>query len=253
MRCIVLLILVLSQQLSWASPKTVLLASGEFPPYTSASLPGGGFLNEIIVRSFELGGATTDVIFLPWTRAFEGTRKRHFDVTGPYIYNDQRAAKFLYSDPLYELQIAAFIHKDNAETFFKQEDFIGHAWCLPRGYSTDSLQHYLNKGLMKMVRSVNAKTCVEMVARKRVTAYGADLLIGSTLLREEDALSNQVMHVPWALKKSFYHLLVSKNHSHGQEILQIFNFGLAKLKASPEWQAIHDRHGIQIKTLDVKE
>ena len=109
----------------------VTLASGEFSPYTSAQLSEGGFLNEILEAAFKLSGIEVDKIFLPWARGYAGTQKQHFDVTGPYIYSDDRAAVFLYSEPIYDLDITVFVRTEDEDKFHSPMILLGiHGVCL---------------------------------------------------------------------------------------------------------------------------
>ena len=106
---------------------------------------------------------------------------------------------------------------------------------------------------MKLVRSSNDRACLEMVARERVTAYAIDILIGREMLEKHPEVLSNIVHLPWAINKTTYHLLVSKDHPQGNEIISRFNAGLAKLKTSPLWDEIHRRHGIIQERMAVEQ
>lgn len=231
------------------SAKSLLVATGDFVPYTSSTLPEGGFVDEIVMRAFELGGMEASAIYLPWARGYMGTQKRHFDATFPYIKTRQREAIFLYSNSVFPMAISVYIHRDNVNAFVQPEDFVGHTLCLPRAYATHRIEPFLRKGLMNLVRASSDEACMSMVQRKRVSAFPVDVLIGRELLTQLPELFKDMTPLTWAVDKGDYYLIVSKDHPHGQSIIEHFNRGLAKLKASPEWDRILLDHGIDERHL----
>ena len=92
----------------------LMIATGDFAPYTSSEMATGGFLTEITMRAFELGELPANEIYLPWARGYLGTQKQHFDATFPYMKTPEREAVFLYSEPLFPMAVTVFVRSENA-------------------------------------------------------------------------------------------------------------------------------------------
>lgn len=58
--------------------ETVKIATGDFPPWTSESLPHGGFINRVVSSAFKLSGVDVEFHYLPWKRALEATKVGQF-------------------------------------------------------------------------------------------------------------------------------------------------------------------------------
>lgn len=227
----------------------LMIATGDFSPYTSSEIATGGFLTEITMRAFELAQVSANEIYLPWARGYLGTQKQHFDATFPYMKTAEREAVFLYSEPLFPMAVTVFVRSENAYLFSRPEDFVGYTWCLPRAYTTAALMPFLKKGLMSLVRASDDQACMEMVKRKRATAYPIDLLMGEELIKQQPELFEEMVNLNWAVNKNYYYLIVSKNHPRGPQLISAFNRGLQQLKSSPEWQQILHSHGIDERHL----
>ena len=242
--CSVIIGLLLSSSASASESEPLMIASGEFAPYTSSELATGGFLTEITMRAFELGNEPANEIYLPWARGFLGVQKMHFDATFPYMKTPERELTFLFSEPLFPMAVTVFVREEEAHLYERPKDFIGQTWCLPRAYTMAALTPYIKQGLMTLLRSSSDKSCMEMVSKQRVTAYPMDTLIGEELLKTDPELFSGISRLQWALAKNDYYLIMSKNHPRGREVLAAFNQGLRQLKQSPEWQDILQRHNI---------
>lgn len=230
-------------------PEPLMVATGDFAPYTSTDMATGGFLNKITMRAFELGDVAANEIYLPWARGYLGTQKLHFDATFPYMKTPEREAIFLYSEPLFPMAVTIFVRSEDAYLFSRPEDFIGYTWCLPRAYTAAALLPYLRKGLMSLVRASDDQACMEMVQRKRATAYPIDLLVGGELVKQQPELFEEMVNLNWAINKNYYYLVASKNHPRGPELIAAFNRGLKILKSSSEWEDILYYHGIDERHL----
>ncbi|OIQ20453.1 MAG: hypothetical protein BM556_00495 [Bacteriovorax sp. MedPE-SWde] len=67
--------------LSDASGKTLVIATGEWPPYISKTEEKYGCVGKLIVDSFKTQGITVQYTFFPWKRAYELAKAGQFDAT----------------------------------------------------------------------------------------------------------------------------------------------------------------------------
>ena len=61
--------------------ETVHIATGEYPPWTSTTLPHGGYINHIVASAFALSGIKVEFHYMSWKRALEATRLGQFNAT----------------------------------------------------------------------------------------------------------------------------------------------------------------------------
>lgn len=54
--------------------ETVRITNGEWPPFTSEHLPGGGSLSRVVWEAFALEDVTVEYGFYPWKRSYEYAR-----------------------------------------------------------------------------------------------------------------------------------------------------------------------------------
>ena len=63
---------------------TILIASGEFAPYTSETLMNQGFANHVITEAFKQEGYVAEFDYLPWKRTYLMTKKGKFPAASYY-------------------------------------------------------------------------------------------------------------------------------------------------------------------------
>ena len=74
-----LLLLFLSGTVGYGEER-IRLTNGEWAPYTSASMPGGGIMSQIITEAFALSGIKVDYVYLTsWKRAYILAAKGRYD------------------------------------------------------------------------------------------------------------------------------------------------------------------------------
>src|SRR3569623_833694 len=95
-----------------AGPKTITLANGEWPPYTSESLPDYGSVSRLVTAAFAHEGIKVNYVFFPWKRALEDSRAGKLDGTLIWARTDYREADFLYSDAVLTTNYVLFFRKD---------------------------------------------------------------------------------------------------------------------------------------------
>ena len=92
------LLLFFSTQSAYADP--VIMATGEWIPYTSENLEDRGEFTRRVTRVFQKMGIETDYRFYPWRRCFDSVLKGRIWAAFPYAYTPERAEKVMYSDPI---------------------------------------------------------------------------------------------------------------------------------------------------------
>ena len=79
--------------------ESILLSTGEWPPFISVTLKQKGFAARIVTEAFELEGIKVEYQFRPWARAYDEALYEKVDGTVFWSRKPKREESFLYSDP----------------------------------------------------------------------------------------------------------------------------------------------------------
>ncbi len=212
-------------------------AIGDWSPYTSQSNPKGKLAENIIIESFKQEGVKVNFTYNNWSDSYEQALNGQSDGTFPWYLNEDRAENFLFSDPI-------FIEK---QVFFslKATNFDWTGYEDLRKYKiagTKSFTHITtlkSNGIGPIVSDEESES-FNKVLNGEVDAYPTSEVVGkqtiNTLFSAEDAAKFTTHMIPMTIDNMF--LLVSKKVPNGAEIVQTFNLGLMKLKASGRFAEI---------------
>ena len=95
--------------------KTIMLATGEYPPYASAEMPGYGFVTEIISAAIKEMGYKPEYLFYPWKRCERSVKQGKAWATFPYGFTEERANDFLFSDVILVTSSKFFYYKKHTQ------------------------------------------------------------------------------------------------------------------------------------------
>ena len=88
------------------------VATGDYEPFTSESLPEGGFVNGIVRRIVEQAGYGVEFKFMPWKRNMEATRRGIYHASSYWFYSEEREADFYHIGPIHEVRQLFFVRAD---------------------------------------------------------------------------------------------------------------------------------------------
>lgn len=225
---------------AWAEP--VRLVTGDsMPPHTGKDLPHYGMLTEIVQRSFELAGRDTTLGWAPWKRGYELTKLGEYDATFPYARTREREKEYLYSDLLYGGNRAVYARPGSSIDPSKPATFHG-AYCAPPGYIVyPQVEAQLAKGTVTLQRPASLAACAKMLALGRVDFFIADATSGDATLKEA-GVGGKVIRLAKPFEHAEFYLIVPRNRGDAQALVEGFNAGLKRLKASGEYARIVARH-----------
>ncbi|WP_300030013.1 transporter substrate-binding domain-containing protein [uncultured Roseobacter sp.] len=95
-----------------ADVRSLMISSGQHPPFAGDALPEDGIVNSYVRRVAEEAGFVADIRYLPWARALETSRNANFQATSYWYYSEERNADFIHVGPV----------SQEAEVFFVLED-----------------------------------------------------------------------------------------------------------------------------------
>lgn len=222
---------------------TVCLTNGEWPPYLSEHLPHHGFASHVVSRAFELAGLQVEYGFYPWRRSYDYARDalnrdgKRWDGTIVWIYADDRAPLFHYSDPVVIDSSHLFHLKSHPIEWKHISDLKGKTMggTLHTNYTV--LEQAEKDGILRIERTSGYGSLLGRLMEQRVDAIPMVKQVGlyyiRTLLSEAD--QKRVDYSPKPFETRKYHLIVSKTLEDGEEVIRQFNLGLKKLKKSGEY------------------
>lgn len=219
--------------LSTASSQTLPLATGEWPPYASASLPGGGSATALVVAAFKHAGLDTSLEFLPWRRAEAYVVSGRAFATFPYQETPDRKGKFLFSAPLFESRFAvvyrAGVPAPTEHQLRRPDFFSGRTIGITAG--TDAVGVPL-KSVGALVEETRvAEQSLEKLRLGRIDFVIEDrAVVGHMISRIYEGPERNpfaVQDLPWG--GAVFRLMVSPSYPGAEELLRRFDAALDAL------------------------
>jgi polar amino acid transport system substrate-binding protein len=213
------------------------LATGEYAPFTSEALAGGGPLAEMVRRAFAVSGTEVNISFLPWKRSYSETLKGKYDGTFPYGRNAERERDFYFSESYFTVDRRMYYRADSG---LKPEDTAtlkGKKYCLPLGFVLfKELGAMVENKSLGVQSPADLASCAKMLQLNRVDFFIATPDIAETAMAKAGLRSNAFASQTVGKSENF--LVVPKTHPRGQEIISTFNKGIATLRSKGELDRI---------------
>ena len=93
----------------------ILVATGEWSPYSGESLASRGVASAIVSAVFRQMGYEPEFRFMPWARAeqaaLDNDANRGVRATFPYASTPEREASFYYSTPIFTIELSVFYNE----------------------------------------------------------------------------------------------------------------------------------------------
>jgi len=213
--------------------ETVHIATGEYPPWTSASLPHGGYINHIVSSAFKESGINIELHYLPWKRALEATRIGKYHATSFWSESEERKKDFLHSDIINDASFVFFYNKSNA----------GFSWCTlgelsqykigaTRGYTyTKEFWALIDKDVLRASIANGDVQSLKKLVQGKIDLFPISELTGHYLLNQhftdDERQQVSVYSKPLSNGKDF--ILFSKELPKNTRFLKAFNEGFMQL------------------------
>lgn len=219
---------------TFAEPqRSIRITTGEWPPYTSATMPFYGLASHIVTEAFAEVDVVTDYGFFPWTRAMKLARDGHWDGTSIWFDTHERRERFFYSDPIITATNSFFFLVNSK---FDWEDFqdlknlrVGGTLEYSYGKEFDMAEE---AGVFHTQRSRSDEAGLRNLLKSRIDVFPGELIvtyeqIEANFSPQEAAL---ITHHPRPISVQPLYLLLSKSVPENEKMLELFNEGLRRLK-----------------------
>ena len=223
-----------------AQQKSLAIATVEYPPYSSKSLPEYGYVNHIVSTAFENAGYDVNFVFLPWSRALHGAKAGDFDLVSYANYNESRTEDFIHSTSFGEETIVFLANKNVEPKNWKNlNELAGYRFGATRNYTYSKEYWDFVETLETPPSIVNTDMQnMLMLVMKRIDLFPVDQVVADHLvrdvLREIPTADIEILTTP--LAKAKFHILVPKINKDAEIILKIFNRSISEMRRSGKLQ-----------------
>lgn len=218
------------------------ISTGEWPPFLSESLPHKGVVAHLITDIFAQANIKVNFTFLPWPRAYHDTINDKYAATAVWMFEQQRAEDYFYSEPVLNERFVFFYHKQRPFDWQNLNDLKGLLLGGGLAYSYgEEFDKALQAGLFDMSRVSTTEQNFKRLAMGRIDAFAEEKSVGYHILAGQlPTIKNAIVHHPRPLliNKSF--VMFPKNNKYSKQRLEIFNQQLLKFKQSGRYQAYFD-------------
>ncbi|AYG46967.1 amino acid ABC transporter substrate-binding protein [Pseudomonas sp. Leaf58] len=218
------------------------LVADNWPPFTDASMPGGGLATSIVSTALARAGYPSAVEEAPWARALLGVSEGRYDVLINAWYNDARANIGQFSEAYLTNRIRLLQRKGEAFRFTRQSDLYPYSIAVVRDYAYSP--EFDGDTRLRKVAVRNFSSAVRMLAAGRVNLAVEDEYVARySLQREPQAVRDGVMLVEPPLGENSLHILVSLKNPEHEQIVARFERAIAAMKADGSYARLLHQHG----------
>ena len=223
-------IIVLAHETSWA-------------PHYGKDLKQGGYTVEIIREALKRSGYTLETVWLPWKRAQVEAARGDYDGLGASYYNEERATKFAYSDPIATTEVVFFKRAEDDIKYSKLEDL--KPYKIGTGFEYGYPEKFVKADYLQKIEAYELKTNITRLLNKRI-----DLIIGSRnailfyLKQQYPDRVNSLEILGDPLETLSLYVLFSKKKPDYKQKIEDFNRGLKMIKEDGTYHKIMKNHGL---------
>lgn len=216
--------------------KVITIANGEWTPYFSEELKYYGVVSRIVKDAFALEGVEVEFVFMPWKRGMEDSKNGELHGTQGWGKTEERMIDFYYSaEPIMLTQTAIFHRKDYSFDWEEFDDLENLEFSGTAGYFYGAeLEHLEDTEQITVDRGPEDRLNFLKLVNKRTNLVLNDVEVGNELIK--DILSSeqiaQITHHSKLAGSFDCHLLLSKHVEGNEELMQVFNRGMKRLKDS---------------------
>lgn len=224
-----------------AVDKNIEIVATEYPPYYGSELQNQGFITEIVVSAFDRSGYDSTIRFLPWQRAFDGTKAGKYTVLYTMWYRKEREEWFEFSDALPANEVGFFRRVGDDISFSNFADLKPYTIGVVRGYVNPP--GFDEAGLTTEVVDNDALNLNKLL-RGRIDLVLIDKIVGQHILNINHAQhKHEVEWMKPPVRVETQHLVVSKRAPGSRTLLDDFNRGLTAIIADGTVKQIMQKHG----------
>ncbi|SCK22532.1 ABC transporter substrate-binding protein [Vogesella sp. LIG4] len=221
------------------SATVINLASTDYPPYFSPSLPGDGVVGAITRAALAKHGYTLQLHYRPWARLMSEVEGGHFDGVMAVWYSPERAGYLLFSQPVANTVIGFYQRKD------KPLNVQSLASLKP--YLVGTVRGYKNPDAFDAARLDTEQANDDLSNLRKLAVGRLDLVLIDKALAHQllpQLPGNMAARIHWQnppVAVMPLHVGFFRGMTGAVKLNSDFNDGLAQLESSGELEKIFKR------------
>jgi polar amino acid transport system substrate-binding protein len=224
-----------------ADSTVVIGAEDDWAPYSSAQgRDAQGFAVDVVREAFALAGVTVQFKALPYSRCMAETRAGRLLACFDAVPNSLIAAHYLWPKlPLFSTNMNIYARAGSAQRGLRARDLEGRTVAVQRDYEYGDAFD-LNMRIRRKVVDKNEQG-FRMLLAGRVEYMAAEARIADALFRSKPEHFGGRFVLAGTVAKPDLFIAFSKSAPGSAHMLDLFNRGYAKLRASPRYKEFEDR------------
>jgi len=135
-------------------PKTIRLATLEWPPYTGSGLPELGATSLVVKKAFEQAGYTVQIDVIPWNDAISRAGSGEYDGYFPEYYSRGIEQNFIFSKHIGDSPLGFAERKQNAINWKRIDDLKPFTVGVVDGYvNTEMLDQWIAEEKLEAIKA----------------------------------------------------------------------------------------------------
>ncbi|SIO01621.1 ABC transporter substrate-binding protein [Salinivibrio sp. ES.052] len=221
---------------------TLRLTSGEYAPFISQSISGGGPITEIVMQTAQEADFDVSLGYFPWHESMSLAQQGKWDGTIGWAYTPERADNFIYSDPIYTESVG-FFHLTTLDFDWQlPRDLDGLSIGVTKGFiDVKALEELQKSGIdVKIQEFLEEKNKINALLNRQIDVALGNLDVLKKVIAQHVASSEQqrLVHHPRPMRITPLYVLFSRANKSGYDNAARFNKALRQLKADGRYQSI---------------
>jgi len=237
---IALCILLLAILAGSVQARDISMLTVEWAPHYGSELPEQGLTTAIVKAAFKAEGHNSAVDFIPWARALKEVEVGNSDVVMGAYHNNEREQAYIFSDPIYFLQLGLIARPGLGVSEYKTlRDLTPYSIGISRGFANSEefdAASYLDKHVATFP-NLN----IRKLFRGRIDMAVMNFDLFRYEARKEGFCISNVEFMEPPLETHGLFLMASRQVADGEKIIQDFNRGLDKIRKNGEFDRIVGR------------
>ncbi|MFK7950493.1 MAG: caspase family protein [Saprospiraceae bacterium] len=209
-----------------------------FAPFAATDAYNGGMLTDIVENVYKKMDKQIDIQFLTGS-SLKDVYSGSMDLGFPFTKNKNDNIRFLYSDPIYTTATVFFGNitseiNDVDEVMdkrMKKRKYEKLIVAVPTNFMCDKLLDYTTEGYILTESYSTTKACFEAMKSGEVDLVAVPQIVGLVAIQNASEMARldfKILQKP--VESTTLHIVISKEHPDGKEIMDDFNSAFAKAK-----------------------
>ncbi|MFC4161398.1 substrate-binding periplasmic protein [Chitinimonas lacunae] len=208
--------------------ESVHLATSEFPPYMSATMPDQGIVVAIAHEAFKRVGYSTKISFFPWARLMHESKAGRVDGVAGLWPSTEREQWFVFSNRVAQTQVGLYMRNDKPISYKSLSDLKPYTVGTVRDYANPKA---FDEAKLKVDVVGDDVTNLRKLASGRIDLALIDKGVARYLISTKaPETASKVSWIDPPIEKKYLTIALSKKAPDYEKKLAAFNQGMALME-----------------------